>query len=266
MKKLFLVFLVPVIGMMMFSCQCETKTEEHRDNDALLYSTLFVQRAAEYKALCYQAFNTAHLSLDEKVEKYEGNKKLAVVVDIDETVLDNSPHAARSILENTSYPKYWDEWCNLSEAKAIPGSLEFLKYAESKGVETFYISNRKAHLTDVTLKNLQAQGFPFADEAHIMLRTSTSDKEERRNKVRETYDILILCGDNLGDFSSEYDGKNTEIRNELASNHIVGFGATYIVLPNPIYGAWLSAMTKEAPKGINMDSLYKTKLINFELK
>lgn len=266
MKKLFLVFLVPIIGMMMFSCQCETKTEEVNDNDALLYSTLFVQRAAEYKALCYQAYNTAHLSLDEKVEKYKGNKKLAVVVDIDETVLDNSPHAARSILENTSYPKYWDEWCNLSEAKAVPGSLEFLKYAESKGVETFYISNRKAHLTDVTLKNLQAQGFPFADETHIMLRTSTSDKEVRRDKVRETHDILILCGDNLGDFSSVYDNQDTKKRNQLTANQEDEFGSQYIVLPNPTYGAWLSAMTKGAPKGINMDSLYKTKLINFELK
>ncbi|NPD47563.1 MULTISPECIES: 5'-nucleotidase, lipoprotein e(P4) family [unclassified Lentimicrobium] len=266
MKKLFLILLVPVLGMMIFSCQCETKTEDVKDNDALLYSTLFVQRAAEYKALCYQAYNSAHLSLDEKVENYEGSKKLAVVVDIDETVLDNSPHAARSILENTNYPKYWDEWCNLAEAKVIPGSLAFLKYAETKGVETFYISNRKAHLTAVTLKNLQAHGFPFADETHIMLRTSTSDKEERRNKVRETHDIIILCGDNLGDFSSEYDDKNTKTRNELAANQVDEFGATYIVLPNPTYGAWLGAMTKGAPIGINMDSLYKTKLINFELK
>ena len=266
MKKLFLIFLVPVIGIMMFSCQCETKTEEVSDNDALLYSTLFVQRAAEYKTLCYQAYNTAHLSLDKKVEQYEGNKKLAVVVDIDETVLDNSPHAARSILENTSYPKYWDEWCNLAEAKAIPGSLEFLKYAESKGVETFYISNRKAHLTAVTLKNLQAHGFPFADEDHIMLRTSTSDKEVRRDKVRETHDIIIFCGDNLGDFSSEYDGQNTKTRNELAADQEEVFGSTYIVLPNPTYGAWLNAMTKGAHKGIKMDSLYKTRLINFELK
>lgn len=266
MKKLFLILLVPVLGMMIFSCQCETKTEEVKDNDALLYSTLFVQRAAEYKALCYQAYNSAHLSLDEKVENYKGDKKLAVVVDIDETVLDNSPHAARSILENTSYPKYWDEWCNLAEAKAIPGSLEFLKYAESKGVETFYISNRKAHLTAVTLKNLKMRGFPYATEDHILLRTSTSDKEERRNKVRETHDIIILCGDNLGDFASEYDGQNTKTRNDLAAQQEDDFGAQYIVLPNPTYGAWLSAMTKGAPKGINMDSLYKTKLINFELK
>ncbi len=266
MKKLFLVLLVPVMGMMMFSCKCETKTEEVKDNDAMLYSTLYVQRAAEYKALCYQAYNTAHLSLNEKIENYEGDKKLAVVVDIDETVLDNSPHAARSILENTSYPKYWDEWCNLAEAKAVPGSLEFLKYAESKGVETFYISNRKAHLTAVTLKNLQLRGFPFANEDHILLRTSTSDKEERRNKVKETHDILIFCGDNLGDFSSTYDGQSTKKRNLLAFEQMNEFGSTYIALPNPTYGAWLSAMTKEAPKGVDMDSLYKAKLINFELK
>lgn len=266
MKRLFLLLLIPLVGMTIFSCECETQNAAVETNEGMLFSTLYIQRAAEYKALCYQAYHLAQLSLDEQLKQYEGDKKLAVVVDIDETVLDNSPHAAISILENTDYPKYWDEWCNKAEAKAIPGSLEFLKYAESKGVETFYISNRKAHLTEPTLKNLETRGFPFADEAHILLRTSTSDKDERRNKVRETHDILLFCGDNLGDFSSAYDDKDTKTRNELAANQVDEFGTSYIVLPNPTYGAWLNAITKGAVQGIHMDSLYKTKLISFELQ
>jgi len=249
--------------MMIFSCQNECTKEEAENNDAMLYATLYVQKAAEYRALCIQAYQIGQLRLDEKVSAYTGDKKLAIVVDIDETVLDNSPHAARSILENTDYPMYWDEWCNKAEALAIPGSVAFLNYAASQGVETFYISNRKAHLTDVSLKNLQLRGFPFADEEHIMLRTDSRDKEIRRNQVRENYDILLYFGDNLGDFLTAFDDQDTKSRNDLVDQLSTDFGDQFIVLPNPSYGAWMSAMTKGAPKTAKADSIYRTKLINF---
>ena len=79
-------------------------------------------------------------------------KKMAIVVDIDETVLDNSPFEAKSIIENTDYPVYWDEWCQKEEARPIAGAVEFLNYAKSKGADVFYITNRKEHLKDVTIK------------------------------------------------------------------------------------------------------------------
>lgn len=263
MKKLSLLLLIPLLGIMMFSCQNECPKEEAENNDAMLLSTLYVQKAAEYQALCIQAYNLGQWKLDEKVANHTGDKKLAVVVDIDETVLDNSPHAARSIIENTDYPMYWDEWCHKAEALPIPGSVEFLNYAASKGVETFYISNRKAHLTESTMKNLIAKGFPFADTEHILLRTDSRDKEERRNMVRENYDILLFFGDNLGDFLSDFDDKDTQSRHALVDQFKSEIGDQFIVLPNPTYGAWMSAMSMGAPKGANVDSIYRTHLVNF---
>jgi len=263
MKKINLLLCLPLLGIILFSCQNPSPKEEPKNNDAMLYSTLYVQNAAEYRALCIQAYQIGQMRLDEKINNYVGDKKFAVVVDIDETVLDNSPHAARSIIENTNYPKYWDEWCSKAEALAIPGSAEFLNYAAEKGVETFYISNRKAHLTEVTLKNLQLRGFPFADQDHIMLRTDSRDKEIRRNMVRNDYDILLYFGDNLGDFLTEFDDQSTVTRNDLVNKLSSQFGDDFIMLPNPTYGAWMSAMTHGTDATAKIDSVYRTKLKNF---
>ncbi len=263
MKKTMFYFLSILLFSSLVSCAPRETKEEVTNNDGLILATLYMQQSAEYQAICKQAYNFGKLKLDEHLKSYNGTKKLAVVVDIDETVLDNSPFSARSILENTDYPQYWDEWCNKAEAKPIPGALDFLNYAADHGVETFYISNRKVHLTPATLKNLQEKDFPFADSAHLLLRTNTSNKEPRRNKVRETHDILILFGDNLGDFNPAFDDKGTLERHALVQQMKNKFGEEYIVLPNPTYGAWMSAMQEGLPKNINVDSLYRAQLINF---
>lgn len=263
MKKTIFYFLYILLFSSLVSCTPRESKEEFANNDGLLLATLYMQQSAEYQAICKQTYTIGKLKLDEHLKNYSGTKKLAVVVDIDETVLDNSPFSARSILENTDYPKYWDEWCNKAEAKAIPGAVEFLNYAAEQGVETFYISNRKVHLTEATLKNLQNQDFPFADSAHLMLRTNTGNKELRRNKVRETHEILLLFGDNLGDFNPAFDDKGTMERRALVQQLKNKFGEEYMVLPNPTYGAWMSALQVGLPKNINVDSLYRAQLINF---
>ena len=263
MKKLFIFFTIIWAGTMVSSCkEITTKTIES-NNDGLLMATLFVQQSSEYRALCYQVYNMAQTRLDIKIAQHQGEKALAVVVDIDETVLDNSPFSARSIIKNTDYPKYWDEWCNKSEAIPIPGALEFLKYAKKQGVETFYISNRKVHLTAATLKNLQLYDFPFADSSHLFLRKKSSDKESRRNMVRKTHDILLFFGDNLGDFSSEFDDKSTSTRQALTVENQNKFGEEYLVLPNPTYGTWMNALRDNVTKSADIDSVYKSKLIDF---
>jgi 5'-nucleotidase (lipoprotein e(P4) family) len=264
MKRIILFIAIPIFGILLSSCEQKTPpVEKLENNDGLLMATLYVQRASEYKALCYQAYNLAHYKLDEKINNYKGDKKLAVIVDIDETVLDNSPFTAKSIIENTDYPKYWDEWCNLSKAQSIPGAMEFLKYAESRGVETFYVSNRKAHLTPATLKNLQENGFPFADSTHLFLRTKSSDKEIRRNKIREDHDVLLYFGDALGDFLPTFDEPSTEARNALANEIQNRFGNDFFVLPNPTYGTWMNSLLTGVPKSADADSVYKSRLINF---
>jgi len=202
-------------------------------------STLWYQRASECRALYYQAFNFAKHSLLANLTDSKNDKPKAVVLDIDETVLDNSPFEAYSIRTGKAFSKeLWHEWTAKAAVRPTPGSLESLKFAETKGVETFYISNRTVEETAVTLQNLKALGFPFADEAHILLKTDTSVKTVRRDKVSETHYILILAGDNIGDFDELFEDRSKQFGFETVDVHREEFGKRYIVLPNTMYGSW----------------------------
>ena len=132
------------------------------NNDYKIQAQVWTQNSAEYRALCYQAFNAAKMNLDDILffEK-KCKKPLAIIADVDETVLDNSPYDGKLILNNTTYNREsWVEWGNLEIAEAIPGALEFLKYASEKNVEIFYISNRYSEQLDATINNLKKLGFP----------------------------------------------------------------------------------------------------------
>ncbi len=138
----------------------EEKQPQLYINEYMVLGTLYHQQSAEYKAACYQAYNLGRLLLDKDLADKNIDKHRVIVVDIDETVLDNSPYQAECILENFNYPVRWDEWCNKASADAIPGALDFLLYARSNGVSVFYITNRKEHLKQVTIQNLVNLGFP----------------------------------------------------------------------------------------------------------
>ena len=248
--KLILYFLV--ISLLLFNCKQKPTTDVKpkelpriSKNEHLLMATLWQQKAAEYRALAYQAFNIAKKRIDED-SKIDHGKKNAIIVDIDETVLDNSPFQATNITADRDYPQGWNEWCDKAIAKEVPGAIDCLKYAVSKGYDVFYISNRKVKLLEGTMKNLQDMGFPQANEEHILLRGEIKSKEPRREKVAETHYISILMGDNLGDFSEIYDyerGKTTvESRFKLVDDSKEKFGAKFIMLPNAMYGSWVDTV------------------------
>ncbi len=212
------------------------------DNESLLMATLYQQQAAEYTALCYQTYNLATLRLHQILEDKKSEKPLAIVVDVDETVLDNSPFEAKSILENSDYPTYWKEWCELANARAIPGALEFLSLAAKQGVETFYVTNRKVEFQQVSMKNMEDKGFPNVDDAHMLFRTDESNKENRRQKVLETHEIVLLIGDNLNDFTELFEANTESERAKNVEKLKAEFGKKFIVLPNAMYGAWVDAI------------------------
>ena len=244
MKKIISIFLLLTI---FYTCSGQDKNindnkDKLQNNDILLMSTLFKQKAAEMRAISYQAYNLATLRLDNELRMAGLAKTFAVVVDIDETVLDNSPFEAKSILENSNYPKFWNEWCELAQAKAIHGAVEFLSYAESKGVEVFYITNRNEKFKTATIKNLKKEGFPFADKKHLLMRTASSSKKERRQSIEKTHKIVLLVGDNLGDFLDIFDKKNINRRFEITDSLKNEFGKRFIILPNSMYGTWVNAI------------------------
>ena len=235
-----------LVSYICFFVSCTSQQQEKNnnekgivDNNHLTMAVLYTQKSAEMKALCYQAYNLARLKLDKEVENNsEQTTKLAVIVDIDETVLDNSPYEAKCVLEGINYPEAWDEWVNLSIAKPIAGSLEFLNYAFSKDVVVFYITNRREKGREGTLKNLKELGFPCADSDHLLMRIKDSGKESRRKEVAENYKIALLIGDNLNDFSEVFEKLSFEERFNITDSLKNEFGKRFIVIPNTMYGEW----------------------------
>ena len=216
--------------------------KKERNNDYKLQAQVWTQNSAEYRALCYQAFNAAKMNLDAIFffeKKYD--KPLAIIADVDETVLDNSPYDGKLILNNTSYNREsWVEWGNLEIAKAIPGSLDFLKYASEKNIEIFYISNRYSEQLESTVNNLKKLGFPDAKKSNVLLRNDGRSKSERRKSVFKNYEVIMLLGDNLSDFNDEFEEKLSTERTKYTDNLSSEFGTKLIVLPNPNYGDWES--------------------------
>lgn len=213
-------------------------------NEQLVMAMLWVQTSAEYRALCYQTFTLAKMLVDQKLAENVSGKPLAIVADVDEALIDNSAYNAGMIGTDQAYSsKTWDVWMQAAEAKAMPGSVEFLNYAYENGIETFYITNRKeATGYEGTVKNLQDLGYPCIDEKHMMLKTDTSNKQIRRDKVLEDYEVIFYLGDNCNDFSEDFYNKSLEERNAAAETNKDKFGIEFIVLPNPIYGDWDGAI------------------------
>lgn len=205
-------------------------------------SVLWYQHSAEARALYYQAFNVAKRRLKKILKQDNTKRKKAVVVDIDETIFNNSPYEAMTIKDGVTYPVGWKQWVASAQAKATPGSVSFLDYAVKHGVDVYYISNRKEVQEAATLKNLKELDFPQAESSHVLLKTDTSDKTARKQRVAETHQIVLLCGDNLGDFSQMYQNVTSSRRNALVDSTKNEFGKRFIILPNPMYGEWEGAV------------------------
>ena len=224
-----------------------------------LNATAWVQSSVEYRASALQAWLSARLSLPRALKDKKWTAALeqtgkftklppAIIVDIDETVLDNSPGQARFLLEgNGRYdPGTWMKWTAEKRARAVPGSAEFLSEAAAKGVTVFYVTNRSAQEGPDTRDNLKAQGFPWKDQAagdigDVLLLSGekpdwTSDKGTRRAIVARYYRILLLGGDDLNDFFPARLAPAE--RAAKAAAYEKWWGERWIILPNPMYGSW----------------------------
>ena len=217
-------------------------------NEHMVLATLFQQTAAEYRALCYQAFTIGRYMLDVDLADKTVDKHRIIVLDVDETVLDNSPFQAKSVLNSTSYPTYWQEWCNLANAEPLPGAIEFLNYARANGVSIFYVTNRKDNFKEATIQNLKEQGFPHADTEHVITRSAEASKEGRRQALLAKYHISLLFGDNLNDFAEDFEGKDIKSRFAAVDQASNQFGTRFIVLPNAMYGDWENALYGYNPR------------------
>jgi len=215
-------------------------------NEQTVMALAWFQTSAEYRELCYQAFNLAGMDVDKALSALKaGDRPLAVIADLDETLIDNSAYDAGLIGRNASYSgKTWTQWELAAQARAVPGAADFLNAAAKKGVAIFYVTNRdQAGLTG-TLKNLGDLGFPFADADHVMVAAGTSDKQPRFDQIAQNFNVILYMGDNESDLPIGGYGKSLAERNALVDQNKDKFGVDFIVLPNPVYGDWEPAIAK----------------------
>lgn len=256
MKKLII-----VTGMIMLASCATVKHETApaaEDQDHLILATLWYQKSAEMRALYYQCFRSAEIALAENLASAGRSKPAAVVLDIDETLLDNSPFQGWQVLEKKEYSdEDWFRWVELKQAEPLPGAVEFTRYADSLGVEVFYVSNRTVPEMGPTIENMAALGFASADSTHMLLKETTSSKVERRALIENNYEIILLVGDNLADHSGLYENRGDDYGFGAVDVDREKFGTRYIVLPNPMYGNWLSELLKKTEGRTEKEKLLK---------
>ena len=146
-------------------------SKEHQS----LMATLFAQSSAEAYANSQTIYKSAQDNLDilvadknhtaalEQTGKYQ-NKPPAIILDVDQTVLDNIAYQARLIRNGSSYPDGWIEWAKEEQAEFMPGAKEFMEYALSKGVEVFFVTNRVLEIEQATINNFSKLGFKLSSK------------------------------------------------------------------------------------------------------
>lgn len=231
--------------------------------DDNLNATAWSQTSVEHDLILQQTYKTAEnqliaalndphwnaLTPDERTET-KAALKPAIILDVDETVLDNSPFQVFVMKNHRSFNEAdWGEWCRKAEARALPGAVHFVELAQRLGIEVFFISNRATDLDTVTIKNLQEQGFKIKDTNHFLglgtlvpqCESVGTEKGCRRILVGRTHRVIMQFGDQLGDFmevlNNTVNARQTEVKPYLS-----WIGQRWFVLPNPMYGSWESAL------------------------
>jgi acid phosphatase len=233
-----------------------------RDAHEKLQSTLWTQTSVEYRASTVQAYAGAREMLirglkDKKwtaATEQSGNyRKLppAVILDIDETVLDNTPAQARFIRQGVDYDvSEWNRWVTEAKAAPLAGAVEFIRFAASKKVTPFFVTNRTRSQEPATRENLVKAGFPVSAVPHFednVLTAGerpewTSDKTSRRAAIAQHYRVVLLIGDDFNDFISAR--VDLASRAALFQRYEAHFGRQWFILSNPAYGSWEDSLLK----------------------
>lgn len=223
-----------------------------------LNAALWTQGSVEFKGNARGMYRLAEAMLDRALKdkkwtaaplvqgKKFKRKPPAVMLDVDETVMDNSAYAAWMITSGNEFtPKSWVDFVRAEQSLAVPGALEFIKYARKKGVKIFYVTNRKAPQEEATRNNLKALGFPIDEsEDTVLLKGEKKEwgsaKGTRKTVITEKYRLVLVIGDNFSDFVDDYKGTPAQ-RKAVYDKYSDYWGTRWIVLANPTYGSFESS-------------------------
>jgi 5'-nucleotidase (lipoprotein e(P4) family) len=146
-----------------------------------LDSSLYMQTAAEYRASCYQAYNLATARLKEAFDKRKAEKPPAVVMDLDETVFDNSAFQALLVRSGLAWdPRLWEAWerDNSDKITLIPGAKEFVVEARRLGVSVIFVSNRDEEFKKQTEEALKRLSIPVDNNSLLKLKPKNAGDDK----------------------------------------------------------------------------------------
>ncbi|EOS94762.1 5'-nucleotidase, lipoprotein e(P4) family [Erwinia tracheiphila] len=231
-----LLLVLPVLSASAAAGQalCEPKAYEM----ALRYQ----QQSAEIMALQLQTYRFATERFDKKIQGLKSPEKYAVVMDLDETVLDNTPLLARDTEQCHDYTQWdtWSDWEKQGNPGLIPGAKAFLENVDRHNVHIYYVSDRTQENKQDTLNTLKRLGLPQVSDETVLLDTDT--KDARRQAILKRQQIMMLFGDSLPDFAAQFKNKKTSAeQRRLVESSEQHFGDDWIVLPNAAYGSWLKS-------------------------
>jgi 5'-nucleotidase (lipoprotein e(P4) family) len=228
-----------------------------------LNSVLWVQRSAEYKALCIQIYSGAKFNLLEglKTKTWSGshnrkpgfeNLPPAIIMDIDDTILSGTTFQAEIIKFKMKFTlENWFKWLNKGKAQPVPGAKDFIDFVRKQGVKIFFLTNRDEKFRKITIKNLKKHGISVDKQSTLIMYKQkpnwTKSKVNQRKFITENHRILLLIGDDLNDFFPSRE-LSSEKRDEKLNFYKNYWGKKWIIIPNPYYGSWESALLKGKTK------------------
>ncbi len=202
----------------------------------------WIRTSAEHRAILIQAYRGAEARLREIVGPLERGS-WAVIMDADETVLDNSPYFQRQAERgHLSFGYYtWREYMDEAISPALPGASEFTRLVNELGGRVVIVTNRAEDMCDNTRRNLAKVNIPAA--AVLCRAPGVEDKNPRFMAVEKgevpglpPLRVVMYFGDNIQDFPGMFQAQARDASNAAYNE----FGRSWWILPNPLYGSWES--------------------------
>ena len=202
------------------------------------------QQSAHAAAAQLQSWSIAQGRLRKAIADHPAQHDLAVVTDLDETVLDNSPLLARDLQACHTYTTWdtWSDWEVKGHPTLTPGAADFFRYADRHGVAIYYISDRFEENKSSTMTTLRDLGLPQVTSEQVLLYGPT--KEQRRQVAAADHEVVLLLGDSLPDFHADFDGATPDRQAELVARYAGHFGRDWVMFPNATYGSWRKSPLK----------------------
>jgi 5'-nucleotidase (lipoprotein e(P4) family) len=207
--------------------------------DTIPASVRWFRASAERRALSLQTYRLAAAALERRAAGLAAGT-WGVILDADETVIDNSPYQQELARRRATFDAAtWNEWVMRGAAAALPGAAEFTRRVRERGGRVVIVTNREQAQCDATRANLERAS--IAIDAVLCKTESNSFKDARFDAVANgtppstlpPLRVVMWVGDNIQDFPRLRQDLRT-----LSDSAYAEFGDRFIVLPNPMYGSW----------------------------